>query len=289
MANETRNSKRDYRGVHRRQLFHWLATRADRENGLKKPLTDKARRQYIDYLRGSLEKGLWVKSPNVPEALRLRDFSQPLEKAIVCFTEWSLGESLEHTTEYGRLGLGFSKSWVLQHGGQPVTYFDHSGRSNFLRTLMRLLHQHRGDDSLDDLLYLAHFTKRIHKPTGGTVSRERKSRPRKRPLRRSRAAVRTPDPFERRFGKTMPYLEEREWRIVEHEQLVKSGVLVPNESSSSPEYFLPYKAGSELFTLVLPDSQTVSRVLQETWLTDRLFPGDAPHVSILSLKDIGTF
>jgi hypothetical protein len=44
-----------------------------------------------------------------------------------------------------------------------------------------------------------------------------------------------------------------------------------------------------LFTLVLPDNKTVSRVLQDSWLTQRLFPPDAPHVTLLSLQDVGTF
>ncbi len=95
----------------------------------------------------------------------------------------------------------------------------------------------------------------------------------------------------------MPFLEEREWRIVEHSRLEATETLVPNSKyrpnsnrpSEMPKFYLPYKPGEDLFTLVLPDNQTVSAVLQNTWFTNRLFPKNGPHVTVLSLQDIGTF
>jgi len=87
----------------------------------------------------------------------------------------------------------------------------------------------------------------------------------------------------------MPYLEEREWRIVVGEGAPSRLGLRPGPPGADPEYFLPYIPGKELFTLVLPDNETVSRVLQDDDLRSRLFPANAPHVTVLSLQDVGTF
>jgi len=37
-----------------------------------------------------------------------------------------------HTAEYGRIGLGFPKRWVIERGGQSVTYFRHNAKGSFL-------------------------------------------------------------------------------------------------------------------------------------------------------------
>jgi hypothetical protein len=280
---------RKYHGIHRQQLFHWLGSPKDRSTGLKGKLSSEARQEYVSYLRGSLENGIWVKSPRDPESLRLGSFNQPLDKAMACFTEWSLNESQPHTTEYGRMGLGFAKSWLIEHGGQPVTYFDHSAKGAFLKNLVSLLKRLSADPAaLDEFLFLVHFSKRIHKspakPTVGKVQKKAKAAARK-----TAAAPKVPDPFQRFWSKTMPYLEEREWRVVEHPSLVKKGHLVPGPATGTPKFYLPYQPGEELFTLVLPDNQTVNEVLRTTWFTNRLFPKAAPHVTVLSLQDIGTF
>jgi hypothetical protein len=276
---------RKYHGIHRQQIFHWLASPEDRTGGLKGKLSQSARREYKKMLRRSLEKGIWVKSPRYPERLNSGSFNQPLDKAMACFTEWTLNESRPHTSEYGRMGFGFSKSWLIKHGGQPVTYFDQSAKGTFFKNLVSLLKRLNGDPvALDELLFLAHFTKRIQKPL---------SRPKggKAATKQSKSAVTTTlsDPFLRFWSKTMPYLEEREWRVVEHSSLLKSGHLISGRRTGDPKFYIPYQPGKELFTLVLPDNQTVSEVLHTTWFTDRLFPKAAPHVTVLSLQDIGTF
>lgn len=100
--------------------------------------------------------------------------------------------------------------------------------------------------------------------------------------------------FKRKFGLPLQFVEEREWRIVHHP--ASKGFM---KGPGIPDYYLPYLPGEELFTLVLPDNKVVSKVLQTTWLTDRLFtpwrhyPGlkgrRVPPVTVLSHSDIGTF
>ncbi len=87
----------------------------------------------------------------------------------------------------------------------------------------------------------------------------------------------------------MPYLEEREWRIVAPTSRSAKSVLREGPAGGVPAYRLPYAPGKDLFTLVLPDNQTVNQVLSDQTLRDRLFPARAPHVTVLSLEDVGTF
>lgn len=286
------SSPRKYHGIHKQQLFHWLASPADRASENKGTLTPEIRREYIDCLRGSLEDGIWVKTPRKPEEIKLRKFQHPLTKAMACFTEWSLNDSLTHTREYGRMALGFSKAWLINHGGQPITYYDHSSGSRFLKALVTLLKNPPADPkALEALLYLTHFTKRIHKPMPPATDAQPAAKKKSTKSSAAKPAVPKlpPDPFARFWSKTMPYLEEREWRVVEHPELVTTRLLVPNAKSDTPKFFLPYKPGEELFTLVLPDNQTVNEVLRATWFARRLFPKNGPHVTVLSLQDIGTF
>ncbi|HLP77214.1 MAG TPA: hypothetical protein VK327_09875, partial [Candidatus Paceibacterota bacterium] len=207
-------------------------------------------------------------------------------------------------------GLGFPKRWVIERGGQSVTYFRHSEKGAFLQSIFRLLNTlgvegrngiwtAKPDTSgFEDLRYLIHFAKMIRlkkqvperkrlvppAPTPQVLHRKRKPSP---------AAIDT-QTFKRKFGFPLQFAEEREWRIVHHSSnphFVKGpGV---------PDYYLPYLPGDELFTLVLPDNKVMSRVLQMDWFTERLFTPwkhypklkgrRVPPVTVLSHSDIGTY
>jgi|GEM_PF-1182823 Protein of unknown function (DUF2743). len=294
--------------IHRQQLFYWMGRILDQRNRGRKLLSDELTRECLNQVAGSLENGIWVKRPRIPEQLEFRGRQFVLDAPIACFTEWSLGDSLPHTTEYGRIGFGFPKRWVIERGGQSVTYFRHSEKGTFLQCIFRLLSE-LGDEQEDgvwnarnangtfeDLKYLLHFAKmiRLKKPR----LQRRKQRTVIEPSRKTRgkapkAAVETQS-FKRKFGAPLEFVEEREWRIVHHpsnRRFVKGpGV---------PDFYLPYLPGEELFTLVLPDNKVISRMLQRDWFTERLFTpwkhykglkkGCVAPVTVLAHSDIGTY
>jgi hypothetical protein len=125
--------------IHRQQLFYCMGRSIDDRNGKRKLLRDELVTEVLRQLRGSLEQGLWVKKPRFPEKFELRGSSFALDLPIACFTEWSPGESLPHSAEYGRIGLGFPKRWVIERGGQSVTYFRHNAKGSFLHAMFKLL------------------------------------------------------------------------------------------------------------------------------------------------------
>jgi len=234
-------------------------------------------------LRGSLNKGLWVKTPEQREVLHYNGQTFPLKRPIVCFTEWSLSASLPHTSNYGHMGFGFPRRWVLKHGGQPVTYFSPAKSSPFLRAMFDLIEAKSKDGfdeqterSLDFLLHFAKPTKEL------AVQSEKKGAA---TALHPTTATPISDPYKRNPGAPMKFVAEREWRIVQH----PSRRFVKNEESEGPQFYLPYKPGKELFTLVLPDNYTVHRVMQDKKLSTLLFPVNCPHVTVISWADIGTF
>lgn len=300
--------------IHREQLFHWIGRHVDDRNKKRKILSDALAGEVVTMIGGSLANGLWVKTPRIPETFALNGKTFPLDLPIACFTEWSLGESLPHTMEYGRVGFGFPKRWVIERGGQSVTYFRHNEKGPFLRSVFRLLASH-GKFSADagwtpdpasgtcaDLRYLLHFAKMIRlKPQKDAkpAKKLKKEAPTKNPEKKksglppsqARQDVQT---YQRRFGNPLEFVEEREWRIVyssSGQYFVKGG--------NPPDYFLPYTPGEDLFTLVVPDHKVLSRVLESTDLTERLFTPwkhsakirqrRVPPVTVLSHSDLGTF
>ncbi|MDX1930612.1 MAG: hypothetical protein SFV81_29075 [Pirellulaceae bacterium] len=292
--------------VHRQQLFYWMGRSIDERNGKRKLLKDDLVDEVLKQLKGSLQHGLWVKSPRIPEKLELRGKSFALDLPITCFTEWSLGESLPHTFEYGRIGLGFPKRWVIERGGQSVTYFRHNEKGRFLQSIFKLLLSQGvcdkdgnwspkpGASSFEELRYMIHFAKMIRlKVAKRTTTAAAKPKPTGPKPKAPTAPTKTQN-FNRKFGRALQFVEEREWRIVHH-QGGKGFVKGPG----TPNYYMPYLPGEELFTLVLPDNKVVSRVLQDNWFTERLFTPwkhypelkgrHVPPVMVISHSDIGTF
>jgi hypothetical protein len=291
--------------LHKRQLFHWIGREVNRQNKGRKTLDDALVKKCLDYVRGSLESGLWVKSPGVPEKFTLDGNSLALTMPITCFTEWSLGESLNHTQNYGQIGFGFPKRWVIERGGQSVTYFRHAKKSSFLRGIFQLLksvatpapdglwNPKTPKSGLDELLYLLHFMKVIREPAAQRAKARRVVPKIKtsRPLKPVKVPIAN---YRRRFGAGLPFVEEREWRVVYHQSNPCFA-----KGPGVPEYFLPYLPGDEMFTLVLPDNKVVSALLQNDWFTQRLFTPwkvysklngrVVPPVTVLAFSDVGTF
>lgn len=299
---KTGKEKKPSGNIHRQQLFCWLGADIDEQNKNRKVLSDALVEECLERLRGSLENGLWVKTPRKPEKFDFSGKKFSLNLPITCFTEWSLGESLAHTTEYGRIGFGFPKRWVIDRGGQSVTYFCHNQKMCFLRSMFKLLDelgeeqangiwQAKADIAgFDELRYMLHFAKMIRLQSPPPKSKREAPVPtlprRIRKKKISQAAAEA-QKFKRKFGKPLEYVEEREWRVVYHSG--NKGFVKGPGGPNKPDYYLPYLPGEELLTVVLPDNKVVSAMLQDKWFTKRLFKPGVPPVMLLSHSDLGTF
>jgi len=285
-----------YRGVHRNLLYHWIGRHIDFPDGTQarrgttsaRRLTDDLRCEYLDCLRCALDpaRGIWVKPPEKPDFLLDGEFIRST-KPIACFTEWPLAESAPHTTRYGRLGLGLAKRFVIQCGGQPVTYVRNRMAGDvFTKGIVALAAHLRvidDPDLTDALSYLSHFVKplRRRRPVSGL----RKICPAKGAPKEAKRT--SPNLFHRSFGTILQYLEEREWRIVYNSVLRKR--LTLNNAAPVPDYYLRVVPGRDLHAVALPDNRTVHMAIHDSQLRGQLFPKDLPHVALVSLEDMGTF
>jgi hypothetical protein len=296
-----------YQGIHRHQLFHWIGRHID----YKKPddddsritaLTDDQRETYLSSLRGVLDPrmGLWMKTPRAPDQIddgRLVRIRQP----ILCFSEWSLADSLPHSYKYGRLGLGFPRKFLLGMGGQPISYIDAAKAQQdyfaaALLAIARHFRTYKGRDAVrlkPEFLYLTQFIKKLRMDR-----RDKELRDIARSVKRfgkrvpSRAAP--TKTYAKQYGPYLEFLEEREWRVVFHPDLERRGKVRKNTEcpKSGPEYYVPVRPGRDLFTVVLPDYRTAHILHGSATFADvlsQLNPPDEPHVTLLTLDDIGTF
>ena len=85
---------------------------------------------YVNRLRDILKFGLWVTNDKSiddigKESSCSKDDGRVYETpnvARVCFTELKLSESRKHAFEFGRLGIGMKKMFLVKRGGQPMIY-----------------------------------------------------------------------------------------------------------------------------------------------------------------------
>ena len=279
-----------YNSVHRQQLFNWIGRHIEKE-AAGRHLTDELRIKYVECLRGTLENGLWVKTPEKPDSLWDGSLFT-VDRPITCFTEWALDQSQPHTREYGRMALGFPKRFVLNCGGQPIMYIRDGKQKAPYAFALRAVAEWLGDQShqpsnldcravYEQFRYLIHFNKRIKHAKKRASGKKGKSTA-------TPKVVHKPDLFKKSFGPILHYLEEREWRVV-YDRSIAGCFRPAGGGDRDPKYYLPFKPGKDLFTVVLPDNRTVRFAMEDSAIRQALFPDKAPPVTVLSLDDIGTF
>lgn len=142
----------------------------------------------------------------------------------------------------------------------------------------------------ESLSFVSHFYKAMNVVPQKRASpskrvRVKKTEQRKKPVAKS---------HQRSFGGPLHYLEEREWRFVvrqERKRLIPKGVQENrnNAAPHEPPWLMPYTPGKDLFTVVFPDNVTLAMAIDDDDVRGALFQKDRPHVTVLSLDDLGTF
>jgi hypothetical protein len=283
--------------LHRRQLFHWIGS----DLVEKGKLTDEIRQKYVTYLKKSLEQGLWLKCPRQKDRL-VHGNQIEVTQPICCFTETSLDEIADHSQNYGQLGLGFPKRFVLERGGRPVNYLHDKKTDPSVQAWKRLvetfekpavlnsLSEKERHEVKESLSFVSHFLKAMNVAPQKRAAPSRRAKTKK-TERRAKPVVNSQ---QRSFGGPLHFLEEREWRFVVREmrnRIVPKGAQMNPEYNDScePPWFMPYTPGKDLFTVVFPDNVTLSMAMEDEFVRPQLFQRDRPHVTVLSLDDLGTF
>jgi hypothetical protein len=260
-----------FNSVHKRQLFHWFGKDIEQNHKLS---VDEKIALYLKYLAFSLKHGLrltWQSEPLCQPGLVAAGY-------MVCFTDNKLSDCIYHSQRFGKMGLGFSKKYVLGHQGKPVIYIRNNRLDWFARTLHDLSNgvSRTNDEKLiAQLRYITAFLKPMSKSA---------------PLRKSRKAKKTTHPmptyptnpaYARHYGPKLDYYVEHEWRIV----LTDSMAQKLAKDTRDDLYRLPYRVGTELFTVVFPDLRTQSAALQDR-VIKKLLVNHTPPINYYHLQEI---
>lgn len=102
-------------------------------------LTEDARDGYTRRLRSIYLRGLRASVPNQRDQIygvNETAFEVPVSSnGMICFSEVRLDRVGGHEGKYGRLGIGFSRDWLLSCGANPVLYLQ-SARQGIVNTNM---------------------------------------------------------------------------------------------------------------------------------------------------------
>ena len=114
--------------IHSKFLIHWTGRDINHDD----------RKKYVDKLKSVLQKGLCMNSGK--ETIYGKDSKRITAKiARVCFTEIKLTQIEEHAKQYGRLGIGFNRDFVLEREGNPVFYVQNGEKSHIIQNLANLI------------------------------------------------------------------------------------------------------------------------------------------------------
>jgi hypothetical protein len=243
-------------------LVHW--TGKDINTDLKS-LTDDERRKYIEYLVGILREGFWM--TQVAEHLtgcHARSTSGSVsfqyETHMTCFTEVRLSQSLRHAAEYGLLGVGVERKYVLDHWGSPVYYVRNHENEGFVGAFFdlrcRIIGQKsKGIDGSERAAELVNYL--------GTFFKAMSNR--------------GLDDFR--------FLEENEWRIVLTEEQIRANKIICT-GLSRPTFKIPLLS-SDVRLVVFPDTKTRAMALSDAAAAPLIANGEA--FPLLTLEECRQF
>ena len=116
-------------GIHSKILVHWTG------KGIEKYPKDENSQLYVERLINDLQEGLYTKTTeeDVIRYLKIENITR------LCFTEIRLSQAQTHAERYGKLGLGFSRDFIMNKGGRPVIYipFDAPADSRLLEDSLK--------------------------------------------------------------------------------------------------------------------------------------------------------
>lgn len=235
-------------------LIHW--TGKDICTDLNS-LNDTHRRRYLERLRSSIEKGLWLtKNTNeneVPDIDKIRSGSRHVCCAapFISFTELRASQSVRHISDYGLMGFAFSRIEILRRYGGPVFYVRNHSHDIITKLTLDLYEKAKSHPELRNEAIRFEEVFSYYKG----MSRDSK------------------DDF--------IYIDENEWRIVASKEAKNEGLIIKNENEAPP-FYMPFLL-KEIEAFILPDRRTLDLISGDKELNETLFE-NGPRQSILTIQ-----
>jgi hypothetical protein len=213
--------------IHTKFLVHWTGKRFHKPTD---PLNDELRGKYVETLINILDKGFEM-GKGKEEIFDLD--GKLLETFIsrVCFTETKLSLARKHAEQYGSLGLGVDRDFVLERYGNPVFYMK-NGKSNVCVNANKVLEFLKSNYATDNILLEYRTLLAYFKNMNDQGSNDLK------------------------------YYDELEWRVTHLNRLESEGRLTVKDRTKY-QYMLKLNP-CDVKVLVFPDERTKTQAFNDT-------------------------
>jgi hypothetical protein len=219
-------------GSHSKILVHWTGKDIENRHGANKA------ELYVERLKDDLEKGLFTKRIS-EDSIRNWKIKYLLR---ICFTEIRLSQAEKHAERYGKLGIGFTRDFIMNKGGRPVIYIPHKADNRLL------------EDSIKSVYEKSKDNEEIHKSSKWIMAHVKRMS----------------------NGKDEDYYEEMEWRII-HDESPNSKHFTKGEDNGV--YRLKF-AAHDIKVIIFPDEPT-KRLSLEDEAIRKYFSELMPIIAIL--------
>lgn len=245
---------------------------------VKTELSDEQRECYLDRLRDVFDphKGLRVSQYHCQDKVGTQHAAAEPRHCLF-FTEQAAGDAEDHWRRYGRMGFGFSKRAIYNHGGSPVIYT--GGKDSILEKSIDILRRHLVESEADAAVadafeVIARFVKVTRMPPGDVSSDKTKPKDKEGSKGASR---RKADPMDYPTEQRIRFLAEREWRLLENTSQKRRWRRCPDGWL----WFRP-ELGRELQLVILPDNRTLSMAIACDTIRKSLVLPDRPPVQLIT-------
>jgi len=235
--------------IHSSILVHWTGNSG--EDDIEKKFRDDEKtraEKYVERLKDDYEKGLYAQK-KLEASIRYWN----VRSVKICFTEIRLSQTHVHAERYGKLGIGFSRQFILDRGGRPVIYVPFEPKKDG-----KLL-----ESSIDDLRQYSEMHKEIKNAVDSIMAH----------------VVRmSPDGK----GNGDELYEEMEWRLVHDGSLANTHFA---QDTGNDVYRLRFEP-RDIKVIIFPNETTQQMALQDKTLSDFF----AKHMPIMAtLEDCSNF
>ena len=234
-------------GIHSKILVHWTGKDIEKENFSE----DEKSQLYVELLKDDFKKGLYTKrtSEAVIRGYKIKNIIR------LCFTEIRLSQAETHARRYGKLGIGFTREFIMDKGGRPVIYIPFKGKADG-----RLL-----EDSIRNVYERSKDYAEINKSSKRIMAHVK---------RMSNGRDEDSEDYE-------DYYEEMEWRLVYHKN--NSTHFTKDEAENVRR--LKFEV-SDIKVIIFPDENTKQQSLSDKFIRDYF----SEHLPIMAtLEDCRNF
>jgi hypothetical protein len=130
-------------------LIHWTGKHLSSETDESKIISG-----YLELIKSIYSDGLRYSRAEEDEVvLGAGGASSTIPKIpMICYTELRLSNVQEHTSRYGKMGIGFRRDWLMRHGANPVFYVQNRGEGVVNTNLAAIVPEVNGIPGLEVFL-----------------------------------------------------------------------------------------------------------------------------------------